>query len=265
MPQITISPNFNLFYLDENSSSQKAVLLLHGLGSNGSSWRLQIPELTSAGFRVIAPDARGFGHSGFPGGKLSIKAMASDFARVIEQLDIKPAHVIGISMGGTHALQLALDCPDYIKSMILVNTFASLRPKKASLWFYYGMRVILLHVLGMETQAKFVAKKIFPQPDMEPARIELYNQIMQANPRAYRQVMMSFGTFNIAPRLSQIKIPTLVITAENDETVSPSNQKILADNIPNAAQIFIPNAGHAVIVDQYAAFNRAILEFLQSR
>lgn len=265
MPQITISPNFNINYLDENSSAKETVLLLHGLGSNGSSWRLQIPALTEAGFRVIAPDARGFGHSGFPGGKLTIKTMAADFARLIERTEASPVHVIGISMGGTHALQLALDYPEYIKSLVLVNTFASLRPKKASLWLYYGIRVILLHILGIETQAKFVAKKIFPNPEMDIARKELIGQIMQANPRAYRQVMLSFGTFNLTSRLPEISIRTLVVTAENDGTVSPSNQKILAEKIPNASQILIPDAGHAVIIDQPVEFNRAVLKFLQSR
>ena len=264
MPDLYLTNTFKIHYLDKNPSGKQIVLLLHGLGANGSSWRLQIPALVQAGFRVIAPDARGFGKSGFPANNISIATMAKDFAILIQSFHVKPVHVVGISMGGTHALQLVLDNPDLIKSLVLVNTFASLQPKKVSLWIYYGIRLFLLHTMGIPTQAKFVAKKIFPRQEQEFERQELIKQIMQANPSAYRAVMRSFANFNLVSRLNEIKTPTLVITAEQDDTVSPENQKILAEKIVGARQIFVANSGHAVIVDQPELFNRILLDFLKS-
>jgi len=262
MSDINIFPHFKIHYLDENPSGESIVLLLHGLGSNGSSWRLQIPALKAAGFRVIAPDARGFGQSGFPGGQITIEVMAQDFSHLIKSLQHNPVHVVGISMGGTHALQLALDYPDLVKSLVLINTFASLQPEKFSLWIYYGIRLALLHSLGIETQAKFVARKIFPKPEHEFARQELIHQIREANPAAYRGVMRSFATFNLLPRLGEIRQKTLIITGEQDNTVSPVNQSKLTQYIPDARQVNVPNAGHAVIIDQPEYVNKLLTQFL---
>ncbi len=264
MPDYQIKPGFNIHYLDENPSGQPLVVLLHGLGANGSSWQLQMPDLIRCGYRVIAPDARGFGKSGFPGGRTNIQVMAEDFATLVQHLGCGPVHLVGISMGGAHALQLALDHPALVRSLTLVNTFASLRPKKASLWVYYGIRFVLLHTLGISTQARFVAGKIFPKPEQFLARRELIAQIHQANPSCYRAVMRSFATFNLSARLPEINIPTLIITARQDTTVSPDNQRVLAENIASAHQVMVEDAGHAVIVDQPEVFNRSMLSFLQA-
>jgi pimeloyl-ACP methyl ester carboxylesterase len=65
-------------------------------------------------------------------------------------------------MGGTIALQLALDAPALIRKLVLVNTFARLRPKNPNLWFYYALRFIMVQMLGLAAQAHFVAQRIFP-------------------------------------------------------------------------------------------------------
>ncbi|MFQ5406981.1 MAG: alpha/beta fold hydrolase [Anaerolineales bacterium] len=261
MPAIQLSPGLNLHYLDENPSGVQPVLLLHGLGATGESWAMQIPALVEAGYRVIAPDARGFGRSTYPG-CTSVAAMAEDMAGLLAALGVDAAHVVGISMGGTIALQLALDYGARVQRLALANTFARLRPDGPGGWFYFGLRLVLVHTLGLETQARAVVKRVFPQPEHEQLRAGLRAQIAQADPRGYRAAMRALARFNVEARLNEIRAPTLVITGENDTTVDPNYQRVLAARIPGAQHVVIPAAGHGVIGDQPEAFNRVLFDFL---
>jgi 3-oxoadipate enol-lactonase len=262
MPDFEISPGLKIHYLDPNPDNNPAVLLLHGLGATGDSWQLQIPVLAENALRAIAPDARGFGQSTYPGGKISAGKMAGDMVALLNRMNIERAYIVGISMGGALALQLALDYPGRVAKLVLVNTFAHLKPDNASQFFYFWLRQILMHTVGLAKQGEAVTKRVFPHPDQELFRRELYNQIMQADPRAYRAAMSGLARFNVVNRLGEIEIPTLVITGENDTTVAPQRQRFLAESIPNARQVVIPNAGHAVSVDQAQTFNQALIEFL---
>jgi pimeloyl-ACP methyl ester carboxylesterase len=239
------------------------VLLLHGLGACGASWALQIPALVDAGYRVIAPDVRGFGQSTYPGGRLRISDLAADMICLLEHLVTGPVHLVGISMGGAIALQLALDSPTLIRKLVLVNTFASLRPKNPSLWLYYAFRFILVHTLGLPAQARAVSHRIFPHPEQDPFRQELVKEICQADPDGYRAVMRSLALFNVADRLKEIHTQTLVISGEEDTTVPQKVQLNLFNSLPAAQHVLIPAAGHAVIVDQPELFNHHLLEFLE--
>jgi pimeloyl-ACP methyl ester carboxylesterase len=234
------------------------------LGATGASWALQIPDLVNAGYHVIAPDARCFGQSTYPGGSVRISDLASDMACLLEHLGTGPVHVVGLSMGGTIALQLALDAPALVCKLVLVNTFARLRPKSPNLWFYYTFRFILVHTLGLATQARAVAHRIFPRMDQDVLRQELVTEIGQADPNGYRAVMRALALFNVANRLGELHIPTLVITGAGDTTIPTSVQCELARGIPSANHILIPDAGHAVTIDQPKLFNAHLLEFLNA-
>ena len=262
MPTITLEPHLKLHYIDENPAGQSTILLLHGLGADGSSWGLQIPGLAEAGFRVLAPDARGFGQSPYPGGQHTVAQMAQDMARLLTELRVGPAHVVGISMGGVLALQLALDHPNQVHKLVLVNTFASLRPKSLKVWAYFLYRFLLVHIIGLSAQARAVSWRIFPRPEQEELRRILYTQIMQADVHGYRTTMRALALFNVKERLHEIKMPTLVVTGENDTTVPPDNQAALALGIPNARHTIVPGAGHAITAEQPQVFNQILLKFL---
>jgi 3-oxoadipate enol-lactonase len=261
MPAVQLSPSLSLHYLEFNSSGCPPVLLLHGLGATCDSWALQVPALVEAGFRVLAPDARGFGQSSYPGG-MSILSLAGDAAHLLEILDAVPAYLVGISMGGVVAQELALKYPRYVRKLVLINTFACLRPTSLKGWLYFSLRFALVHTLGLPAQARKVTRHVFPKPGQEVLREMLYNQIIQANPRAYRAAMRSLARFNSQDRLREIKIPTLVITASEDKTVDPRAQTRLAEQIPGARQVTIYGSSHAVTADQPEALNAALLDFL---
>ena len=97
------------------------VLLLHGLGSSSLDWEYQIPEL-AARYRVIVPDARGHGRSDKPNERYSIAGFSADLIALIEHLNLGPAHVVGLSMGGMIGFQLAVDQPQLLKSLCIVNS-----------------------------------------------------------------------------------------------------------------------------------------------
>jgi len=251
-----------LYFLDPNPEGHPAVLLLHGLGVSASSWTLQVPALTAAGFRPIAPDAPGFGESTYDGRGWTIPRVAAEMAGLIHELGCGPAHVVGLSMGGIIAQQFALDTPALTRKLVLVSTFAVLLPDSLSGWLYFLQRFILVNTLGLTAQARAVARHIFPGPDDEPFREMLVETISRADPRAYRRAMTSLGLFNSINRLGEIEAPTLVVTGEQDTTVAPGRQHLLVDGIPGARQVLIGEAGHAVPVDQPVIFNRELLEFL---
>jgi 3-oxoadipate enol-lactonase len=252
----------NLHFLDLNPKGSPAVLLLHGLGANSSSWILQFDALVEAGFRPIAPDAPGFGKSPYDGHGWSIPRVSSVMAELINELNVSPVHVVGISMGGTIAQQLVLDYSHLINKLILVNTFSILRPKRVSGWLYFLQRFLLVHLLGVPTQANFVSKRIFPGEDQQEQRDRLIQQLSEADPRAYRAAMRSLGFFNSSKRLREISTPTLVVSSDRDTTVPADSQKFLAEHISSARQVVIQNAGHAVTIDQPEQFNTVMLEFL---
>ena len=251
-----------LHFLDPHPDGLPAVLLLHGLGANAGSWSLQLPALIEAGFRPIATDVPGFGASSYDGKGWTIRRMAAEMVGLIEELGTGPVHVVGLSMGGIIAQQFALDMPALTRKLVLVSTFAILRPDTISGWLYFLQRFILINTLGLPAQARTVAQRVFPSPDNATLRTMLVETIARADPRAYRKAMTSLGLFNSVKRLGEIRIPTLVVTGEDDTTVTPARQQLLVKGIPDARQVIVQNSGHAVPVDQSEIFNRKLLEFL---
>jgi 3-oxoadipate enol-lactonase len=252
-----------LRFLDTNPSGKPIVLLFHGLGADGSSWALQTPVLSEAGFRPVAPDLPGFGDSPYDGHGWNIRRVAAQMADLLAELGAGSAHIVGLSMGGVIAQQFALDFPQLIQKLVLVSTFTVLRPQGFNGWAYFIRRGAAILTLGVNAQAQVVARHIFPNPQDEPLREMYLSIVARADPHAYRKAMLSLGLFDSRKRLGEIKAPTLVITGSRDGTVSPDRQKILVQGIPSASQVIIPEAGHAVSVDQAEQFNRTLLDFLK--
>lgn len=262
MPMLENSPHQVINYLDENPSGTPSILLLHGLGVNCHSWQLQMEGLIHENFRVLAPDIPGFGKSTYQGGETSVSRMADSIVYLLKKICIDRVHAVGISMGGTIAVQLALDNPDLIDKLILVNTFARLPNADPRVWPYFILRVIIVHTFGINTQARLVAKRIFPHPGQEELRTTVIEQICQADKKGYRATMRALARFNVEERLCKIKHKTLVITVANDTTVPPKYQRMLVDEIPYSRQIIFPGSGHAVSVDNPDTFNKAIVNFI---
>lgn len=262
MPYLELEPGLRIHYLEINAEKPIAVLLLHGLGACAESWEFQFPALAKQGFRILAPDIRGFGKSSYPGGRVSINILARDMARLVSELTGNRIHVVGISMGGTIALQMAIDYPQMVDKLGLVNTFSALRPHNLRIWIYFILRFIVVHTFGLGSQARIAAERIFPKPEQKYLRQELINQITQANPQGYRATMRALGLFNVNKNLKDVRSQTLVVSGENDSTVPLQDQIKLVKGIKDAKHVIISKAGHAVTVEKPDEFNRVLIDFL---
>lgn len=252
-----------LFYaFDPHPTGHPTVLLLHGLGADSSCWTLQFSALIQAGFRPLAPDLPGFGASPYDGRGWNFPRLARLLAEWLQGLEVENVHVVGLSMGGVLAQQFAHDFPQQTGKLVLVSTFAVLRPDSLAGWWYFLQRLLVVLFFGPQAQAQFVARRVFPHPKQALLRQMFLETISHADRRAYRLAMRSLATFDSRPWLGKISAPTLVITGEKDTTISPKQQQLLARSIQGAQQVVIPNAGHAVNIDQPDAFNRLLLEFL---
>ncbi len=251
-----------IYYETHNpsDSAYPGVLFLHGLGSCSEDWGLQIP-IVSERYRVLALDMPGHGRSRQPEGWPSIEDMAFQIASVVKEHAELPVHVVGLSLGGAVAMQLALDHSEAVRSLTLVNTFAKLH--SGSSGFFRKLVRMGFVVLGrMDQVGQWVAAGLFPEPDQELLRQAAAERIA-SNPRgAYLRAVWAATRFDIRDRLHEINAPTLVVAGELDQTVSMEAKVELEGNIPGAHLVVIPDSGHATPLDAVEEFNRTLLEFL---
>jgi pimeloyl-ACP methyl ester carboxylesterase len=255
-------PHDRIFYEIHRPREEESVSItfLHGLGSCGEDWILQLPVVTGD-YAVLTVDLPGHGRSSKQSTWPRISCFADDVADLIQTLGLGPTHVVGLSIGGTVAMQLALDYPEAVRSLTLVNTFAKLHSGSSG-FFRKLVRIGFVALGRMDQVGQWVAEGLFPEPDQELLRQAAAERIA-SNPRgAYLRAIWAATRFDIRDRLHEINTPTLVVAGELDETVSMEAKKELADNIHGAHLVVIPDSGHATPLDAVEEFNRTMLEFL---
>jgi pimeloyl-ACP methyl ester carboxylesterase len=239
------------------------LLLLHGLGSSRNDWLMQLLVLIPR-YRTVVVDLRGHGLSPKPPGPYRMELLAADVARLLARLDAHPAHVIGISLGGAVAQQLALDFPDLARSLILVNTAARFISSDWRQRLMGLRRVAGVYLGGMDRTAQAVADRLFPWPEQAALRRETAQRIAGNDLRAYRATLWAIARFDGRSRLDQIACPTLVVAGDRDTTVPLAAKRLLAEHIPNSRLEIVAGSGHATPIDQPEAFNRVMLRFLET-
>ena len=247
----------------EESGSGEAILFLHGLGSCGQDWMLQVPACVER-YHVIAPDLRGHGQTSKPNGGVRVSHLANDVLGLLDALYVARAHVVGLSLGGCVAQQLALDAPARVRSLTLVNTFARLEPASPRHALMIASRMVVLGLRGLPAQAHFVAARLFPKPEQAPLRKLAAERIAANDPATYRRLLFAIRAFDVRNRLGEIKCPTLVIAGDRDTTVPLPAKRYLAARIPGARYELVADSGHATPIDQPEVFNRLVLEFIGS-
>ncbi|APO72292.1 alpha/beta hydrolase family protein (plasmid) [Rhizobium gallicum] len=128
-----LSNGLRLAYVEMGDPDGVPILLLHGFTDSARSWSLAAPYLAT-GFRVVAPDLRGHGHSDKPEGCYTIPEMATDVRFLIETLGLVPTHVVGHSLGGRLAQAVAERWPRLVRKIVLLSTSAALRERRGWLW-----------------------------------------------------------------------------------------------------------------------------------
>lgn len=256
-------PKFNvngteIYY--ETAGQGQPVLFIHGLGSSARDWEPQVKHFTTK-YQVITFDVRGHGQSDKPQGPYTIPLFAADTITLIKMLGLGPVHLVGISMGGMIAFQLAVDAPELVRSMTIVNSGPALivrtLAERLSIW----QRFIIVRLLGMRKMGEVLAKRLFPKDEHAAIRATFADRWAENDQRAYLDAMRALVNWSVAEHLPKITCPTLFLCADQD--YSPTSLKeFYAKQMPHAELVVIADAHHAVPVEQPEEFNRAVDEFL---
>ena len=236
------------------------VLFLHGLGSSGRDWEYQVYHFSNT-HQVITIDVRGHGQSDKPPGPYTVPLFAADTTKLIEALDIAPVHVVGISMGGMIAFQLAVDRPDLVKSMVIVNSSPELVPRTFKERALIMQRFAIVRLLGMRKMGEVLSKRLFIKPDQEELRQQLVERWVKNDPRAYREAMRALVGWSVVNRLDTINCPVLVIAADEDYTPLATKEAYVA-KIPDARLAIVEDSRHATAVEHPQQFNSLVAAFL---
>jgi pimeloyl-ACP methyl ester carboxylesterase len=236
------------------------LLFIHGLGSRGSDWEPQVAHFADR-YQVIVFDVRGHGDSGKPPGPYSVQMFAADTAKLLNKLGSGPAHVVGISMGGMTALQLALDHPETVRSLVVVNCGAEFVVRNLRERMQVWQRFLIVRLLGMRKMGKVLSERLFPKPEQEELRKVFVERWAKNDPHAYQESMRAIVGWSVTDRLGDIGCPTLVIASDNDYTPVAEKQAIV-DRIPRAALVVIADARHAVTAEKPEHFNAVLDGFL---
>lgn len=255
----------NLAYDDRGSGDP--VLFIAGRGGAGRTWHLhQVPEFLRAGYRAITFDNRGTGATESADG-FGTEQMVADTVALIEQLGAAPVHIVGVSMGSFIAQELMLARPDLVRSAVLMATRG--RHDRTREFFRTAEREML--GTGIQVPAAFDAKirlleSFSPKTlnDDKAVRdwIEMFTMWPTKPTSGLRCQLDICPDGNRLPAYGAITAPVLVIGFADDVVLPAYLAREVADAIPNARYLEIPDTGHLGFIEQPQVVNEAALKFL---
>ena len=252
--------DLNLHY--QQHGRGEALVLLHGLGSSSYDWEFQVPAFSKY-YRVIAPCLRGFGDSDKPAGPYSISQYARDVIGLLDHLGIARCHVLGFSMGGAVAFQMAVDQPERLHSLIVVNSQPSFELDHWRKHLMVITRIGMASVLGMERMTRYVAKRLFPLPDQQHLRDRMMERHAKNQKASYLAALQALAGWSVKDRIHQLYVPTLIVAGEHD--YSPLTEKqTYVSLIPRARLAVIRGTRHGTLFEKPDEVNRVVLDFLSA-
>jgi len=240
--------------LDARSNQNRPLLLLTGYAATMDMWDQTFVRELSAGRRVILVDNRGMGLAPAPQGPLDMARMAADAAAVLDALGIRRADVLGWSMGGFIAQELALARPDLVGRLVLYAT----QPDNGGL-------IPVLDRMGAMTTPQLLAS-LYPKgwavehPDVYtrmPGRVRPPHEGIIAGQYAAMKAWPG-----VVRRLPELRIPTLLVVGEDDWVCPPVQSRRLAAALPGARLVELPRAGHWMMHQYPLELARIVSEFL---
>lgn len=247
----------------EEHGSGPPVVMVHGLGYARWGWG-PLAERLAERFRVITFDNRGIGESDVPPGPYTASDMAGDLAAVIAAADAAPTHLVGTSLGGMVAQELAAMHPELVERLVLLST----TPGGSSAYPMPSETVELISTaadLDPEVALRrFVENALSPTAPAELVD-RIYSLRLQHPPHpAGWQAQAAAGTgYDSAGRHRRITVPTLVITGSADRVVDHRNSRLLAEELPNARLVVFEGRGHLLFWEDPAGVAEVISDFLQ--
>jgi 3-oxoadipate enol-lactonase len=242
------------------------VLFLHGVGGNRTNWRVQLPVFAER-FTAAAWDARGYLGSDAPPKQLDMADFSSDVARVIAHFGARMVHLVGLSMGGTIALDFYFRYPSNVASLVLCDTSPSMRTSRtpAEIEAFLAVREKPLREgKTMRDIAPGIARSLLGSA----AGPEVYQQLVESleslRPKSYLAALAAIAKYEPIGDLETISVPCLILCGSEDRLISPEISRKMHAKIPRSRLCILEGAGHLSNIEKPAEFNDAILAFLAS-
>jgi pimeloyl-ACP methyl ester carboxylesterase len=257
-----------LYY--ELSGVGPVVVLIHAGIADSGMWGEQIPAL-EAYFRVLRYDVRGYGQSELTATWPAYSDF-NDLRMLLEHFSIDRVHLIGCSMGGGIAIDFALAHPDMVDRIVLSGAgVGRFLPPSDDLRQGWAQVEEALEAGDLELALELENRMWVDGPRRGPGDVapELRERVREMNRRVYNNAAALVGepeALSLDPpasqRLAELGVPVLVTAGELDVADVLALADFLAANLPNASAVILPDAGHMLPMEQPAAFNRLVLEFL---
>jgi pimeloyl-ACP methyl ester carboxylesterase len=257
-------------YVDYGSGHGPPVLLIHGLAGCWQNWLENIPRLGQER-RVLAPDLPGFGHSDMPVEGITIPGYARYLRAFWERLDMGPAVIVGNSMGGFVAAELAIQFPEVCDRLVLVAaagiSITSLRRRPT----LTGARVFA----AMASRTVAQRERVVRRPRLRhmalqlvarhPTRLkpDLAHELIQGGGKpGFLPAMEALLSYDFRDRLPEIRCPTLIVWGEHDMLVPVEDAHEFERRVPAAKKVVLDDTGHVPMLERPIAFNDCLLGFI---
>jgi len=235
------------------------LLLIHGLGGSGADWAFQVAALEHR-FRVIVPDLPGSGHSSPPRSEYTIAGFASALWKLMDHLKIDRPNIVGFSLGGAVALEMATLRPDCVPKLGLINSLATYKPHDLRKWLETYVAATLVRLVGMPRAAYLTAARLFPEPWQRAMREHTARVLGSVPANSYLGTGLALARWAILDRLDRLKSRVLLIAAENDFTPL-AEKRDLAQRL-NAELVVVRGSRHGTPFDSVEATNASLLALL---
>ena len=234
-------------YFEAHGAGEPLVLLHGGFGS-ADVWANQIPVF-SEHYYVIVPDSRAQGRTSDSDAPISYHLMAEDTIRLMDYLGINSAYIVGWSDGGDIGIDLAIHHPERVRALVAFG--ANISPDGYQESFLNYVRNVTVDDIKLMVGKQYL--EMMPDPARLPIILEKIRTLYQTEP-------------NFTPEeLATITAPTLILDGENETVINLDNPHKMAESIPDAQLVILPDAGHSAVTENPAAWNEAVLDFLKDK
>ncbi|WP_270937085.1 bifunctional 3-oxoadipate enol-lactonase/4-carboxymuconolactone decarboxylase PcaDC [Falsiroseomonas oryzae] len=233
------------------SSVAPPVLMLHSIGTTLHVFDPQAASL-ARNRRVIRMDLRGHGYTGVTPGPYTMSLHAQDALALLDALGVERAHVVGLSIGGRIALQMAAEAPDRVASLLLMDTAAEFPPPEA-----WQQRIDTVLAQGCAALVDTVMPRWVCDPSLASSH-GLRRMLLNTDPQGYAGSAAALRDARAADIAGRIACPTTVVVGDRDIATPPAMAEALRDMIPGARLVTIPEGAHLPTLECAEAATAAI-------
>lgn len=248
----------------QERGSGPPLLLGHSFLCSGAMWEPQLAPLSEA-HRVVNVDLRGHGESGRVERPFTLYDLVGDMLAVLDHLGVERAIWAGLSIGGMVALRAALEAPERVAALLLLDTHAGREAPSKRL--QYRVMALAARVVGLRPMAGGVRRAMFGATTLRAnaALVADWTERMVASDERSMHFAMQtlWARDTVVARLDRIRVPALVLVGEEDRALPPAYSEEIHAGLPDSRLVVVPGAGHLATLEQPEAVTRAMLAFLR--